>query len=1233
MKRRKITKFTKITHLSYVILMLAITIAVLIASPTLARYKNRVSIVDAAVWDGTTSSTYSGGSGTSNDPYLILTGADLSYFADELLSTDYQNAYFVLGNDIIINEGVFDYDDTNKIQYILNSTTYYVDSTTNKYYDNSSYSGTEIGTLLTLDSFDGFKGNFNGSSYTIYGFYKADTTNEEVALFTDLNGTIENLYLENTMIYGGTITGGLASKATSTTITNVLFDGFVIGQDTSLSKTENISITTSPISMTNVETTEYINLSNNIPFEGAEITSTSITGSYVISEQGVSTVKINGELVSGGTFDVDLGITILDEVSIATYIDLPAGATLTLSSVEYNVTYNYATAGGVIAFANNVTMNNIISKADVYGYSTAGGMIGVSNNTLSITQGYSETDITSDYIAGGLIGTLEKSANNITITKAYNKGDMSATDFGGLIGKIINNSGSVTISNSFNTSTTNYTIGTIADTSVTISSSYYVNGASSIYSGSATGSFTQTTLANLQDKTFVVTNLDYDEFIDFDDLLSNPGNAWVYEEGELPILFNDDINNPFVNININDYAWNNLSYELSNLYFATSIGFTIDDVNVLDPAKEKYYFISNSATPLTSTEISNISSWTSYSSEVTISTEGEYVVYAKIVDYDDEITYIDSDVLIVDLTGPNTTLILNDNEWTDLRSSLENIYINQDKNLTITATDTYSEVDTKEYYITDQILNETELDALSSESWTTYDTNITLDALGEYIIYIKTTDDLGNYTYVNSDYIIYDGYDVTLTLGKNQESYTGNDLYITDLSSINLKVTYLNNDSTELTSHTHNLISTILLPLGTTLTLIDNMTDSVYEYEITTSNDIYGYADSCSGEGPECVSYATYPLTLFNDIGTDTTINNYPESTYYNAGTTEEAFEVILDFSNTTMSSNYEDINLYFELRDATSEVVRPTLQSEIENLNIYYDLTGVSPDATYDLTTTYEGTLYYNADDETAISITSDIIYQTIGEYSITDTTNEDKKIGLAIWLEDDQSNVIEQDYLKNITFKIGENYYYPEQDGIVRAYFGDAKADIVGDLTIITYANNSDLEDGTYYLKISNFISEDGKYYSNLLDNELSITMEVENTNPTDLHQFDVIMDDEDRIINMEDETNNIAFSILYNGELETPNIVVSLYAKSLLTAYDQTYSLVDLQTFVTDTLTPVDTFKYQAISTPQVYEDPDYLYNNFELNLDPTTFDNLSYKYVFELYDDDKLIDTITKSFIAK
>ena len=73
--------------------------------------------------------------------------------------------------------------------------------------------------------------------------------------------------------------------------------------------------------------------------------------------------------------------------------------------------------------------------------------------------------------------------------------------------------------------------------------------------------------------------------------------------------------------------------------------------------------------------------------------------------------------------------------------------------------------------------------------------------------------------------------------------------------------------------------------------------------------------------------------------------------------------------------------------------------------------------------------------------------------------------------------------------------------------------------------------------------------------------------------------------------------------------------------MTAYDQTYELVDLNNYVFDELHSVEEGIYLVSS------------NSFELNIDLTKLDKMGYELRFELYDGSDKVTTIKKKFIVK
>ncbi len=697
-----------------------------------------------------------------------------------------------------------------------------------------------------------------------------------------------------------------------------------------------------------------------------------------------------------------------------------------------------------------------------------------------------------------------------------------------------------------------------------------------------------------------------------------------YNKKKLQLLVREQIN-LVASINIGTKSWNSLDDELETNSYNSKFTFTIEDADEENLVEEKYYYISSSPLYLNPEDIV---SWQTYTDGVEIKTEGFYVLYAKVIDSEDNVSYLNTDLLILDMTKPTADINFNETIWTDLRTEFDYIYVDREKNLTIDSSDSLSGILNVKYHISDVILSNNDLNELDSEDWIAYSSEIIIGEIGTYIIYVKATDNAGNITYINTDYIVLNGYAVkNLIVGRNANSYIDVGPYVTNKSSITINVSY-SNTSQEIIDCNHNLISNILLPLGTKVTLIDNIKEVVYEYIVPTSEDIYGYNDSCDIEDLECTKVATYPITLFKEIGTN---NFFVEDDYYDEGTITEDFIITVDFVNTDILSNYNDIALYLELHDSEGNNIRPTLNDTIKTFNIYSTVNETSTQASLNLTTTYGGTpIKFNKASSTDINITSGVSYKYLNDTKIIDTTYEDKEIGLSIKLVNSEGEIIDRSHLKNIIFKVDNNIYHPESDNIVRINLNNGINDVTKNLTIITGDNDTNLEEGTYYFKISNFASYDGYYYDEL--NDISLTIPVEVKVPI-IYAFDVVMDDEYRILTKKEDSINVSFDILQNGNLKNPNIRVSLYKKNQLTAFDQGYSIVDLNQYVSDILNMCESNVYYVTTDPIDYTDPDYLFNDFELNLTMNNFENFGYKFVFELYDDIEKIGTIEKYFIVK
>lgn len=1204
----KLSKATKITCLVFLILTI---ILISISIPSLARHKNRNILITTTTWDGNVASSYRKGTGIETDPYVISNASELAYLSLQLKTTDYKDTYFILNNDIVLNNGIFTYDQTDGITYTKDEITSYIKPYTTEYYDNTNREGTKTGDINTINPLNNFKGHLDGNSFRIYGLYISSET-EKLGLFTNLNGNIKNLYVENSIIYGGNITGGIASDTIESNMNNILYNGFVIGEDTEIQKTITATLTDQIIIPTNIEeqTTLDLTLENKI---FGEIVSITLTGNLAITDtnNGYTMVKINDTEIILGEFEIDLGQNIISNTTIKA-LTYSNDVTINLTNLNYSIVYNIANAGGIIGNSDKTILENVINKSYTYGHLISGGIVGIATDT-SINRTYNNGNIESTSVSGGLIGKIEGNTSDIAIFNSYNAGSVVSTNIGGLVGFINNNQETINITNSFE-ATSMMPIHTITSSMVNVDNSYYTSTYTNYY-GTYSGTFNIATLDNLKDKDYVITNLLFNEFIDNEDILENSDNVWLYEELSLPILYIDDLANPIARIYTNNYTWDNLSFELTKENTTSNVAFSIE---ILDSLKKPsiYYYIHNSETPLLRNEIEEIDSWLLYDGITEITQEGPNIIYVKIVD-GTTITYINSDIIMLDKTGPAISINMNSKTWNALAETLDNLYIDDSKTITIEAIDNVSGLLSLEYYISDNALTELELKEL--DTWETYENSILLTELGNYIIYAKAIDNFDNVSFTNTDNINYNGYILdNLTYGRN--GVEKDNVSITDKSSISFTSSYEDNNAC--IDCSHNLVSNILLPQGTLVTLIDNSTLKTYTYKIETADDIYGYEESCSSD--DCVKVATYPFTLFKEVGKNT-ITNFTEQT----GIINDNYKIILDFADTNINTNYENISTYLELKN--NESTRFTIKNSLKTFNIYSTIDYQATNASLYLNV-LSPYININSDSATDVSISSGLSYKYLSDVPIYDTTYEDKKIGLAIRMIDVNGNVIDKQNFKNIIFTMNGKEYYPNNDNMVRINL-ESNNDITKNLTITTTSDNMFINEGTYYFEISNYISYDGMFPDEFYNTKY-IPVSITNTNYSDLYGFNVTMDDEDRVIVRSNENTNILFNLLQSGYIYEPSVRVSLYQKTnLRDATNQDYTLIDLNTYVVEELAMYDTNIYTA--TVNNFNDNSQVekVDSFEINLITQDLEKTGYKFVFELYNGNQKISTIEKKFIIR
>ena len=169
-------------------------ILLLVIMPAYSTFAEQVYI---DVWDGSIADEFSSGSGSLDDPYLIKTGAQLAFLAQQVNSGNrYAGIYFALTNDIDLANRVW----------------------------------TPIG---GIDDKTPFCGNFNGNYHAIKRLRLTGVDEEYSGLFGRIESAlVEKLSLINTNIDGsGWCVGAVAGRAWSSTVSQCCHTGCISGSE------------------------------------------------------------------------------------------------------------------------------------------------------------------------------------------------------------------------------------------------------------------------------------------------------------------------------------------------------------------------------------------------------------------------------------------------------------------------------------------------------------------------------------------------------------------------------------------------------------------------------------------------------------------------------------------------------------------------------------------------------------------------------------------------------------------------------------------------------------------------------------------------------------------------------------------------------------------------------------------------------------------------------------------
>ncbi len=418
----------------------------------------------------TEASDFSGGTGTSGDPYLISTAAELSHLRGFLNDS---SKYFKLTQDIDL-----------------------------ACLDWSPIGGTAVSTSWWL-------GHFDGANKTISNLYVSQA-GDYAGLFGAAGGafSISNLNLKNATVTGGQYSALLVGSATSIaaaypTFSSITLTGVLVGSN-------SIGALTGTTSNGSI---------SSVSFEGT-VSGASYVGGLIGKDAGTGastrqTLSATAKVTSSSNY---IGGIMSNVTGSVTYNDL---------SFTGSITGGGTNGGGIVGYGDSSTIERGAASANLSGSgmywggicgrrcnidrshfsgdisvssTSVGGILGGADSTLTVTKSYATGSISGTSYVGGLVGNTFAGFGPYTISDSYAQTSVTGTSFiGGLIGRLV---GGGTMSKNYvaGAVTGGASSGPFAGASVgTITTSFWNSDVAVIADNSAGG--TSATTAQMKDST------------------------------------------------------------------------------------------------------------------------------------------------------------------------------------------------------------------------------------------------------------------------------------------------------------------------------------------------------------------------------------------------------------------------------------------------------------------------------------------------------------------------------------------------------------------------------------------------------------------------------------------------------------------------------------------------------------------------------------------------------------
>ena len=149
---------------------------------------------------------------------------------------------------------------------------------------------------------------------------------------------------------------------------------------------------------------------------------------------------------------------------------------------------------------------------------------------------------------------------------------------------------------------------------------------------------------------------------------------------------------------------------------------------------------------------------------------------------------------IADITAPTGSITVDGNSWTEFLNMITfGNYFKDTQDVTITAEDEGSGVNTISYYVANDAMSEEDVRNLDAGKWTEGTTfSVSPDNVSTSVIYAKLTDNAGNVRFISSDGLVFDGDAPTIVGIENGKEYCKEASF--DVGDNNLAAVYIDGE-------------------------------------------------------------------------------------------------------------------------------------------------------------------------------------------------------------------------------------------------------------------------------------------------------------------------------------------------------------------------------------------------------------------------------------------------------